>query len=78
MKGAAYKMLELKNISFSAEEGGKTSEIIRGIDLDIPDNKFIVITGPNGGGQEKIYQLMNNNGFKNKLIIILKIIMVQI
>ena len=51
-------MLELKNISFSAEEGGKTSEIIRGIDLDIPDNKFIVITGPNGGGKSTLAKVI--------------------
>ena len=51
-------MLELKNISFSADDGGKTSEIIRGIDLDIPENKFIVITGPNGGGKSTIAKII--------------------
>ena len=43
-------MLTLKNLSFHvAAETGKT-EILRDISLDIEDKKFIVITGPNGGG----------------------------
>jgi Fe-S cluster assembly ATP-binding protein len=51
-------MLELKNISFNAvDEGGKT-EIIRDISLTIPDNKFVVITGPNGGGKSTLAKLI--------------------
>jgi Fe-S cluster assembly ATP-binding protein len=51
-------MLELKNISFDAEgEGGKV-EIVRDISLNIPDNKFIVITGPNGGGKSTLAKLI--------------------
>lgn len=51
-------MLELKKISFSADDGGKSSDIIRGIDLEIPDNKFIVITGPNGGGKSTLAKII--------------------
>ena len=43
-------MLELKNISFSVEENGKTKEILKDVSLTIDDNKFVAITGPNGGG----------------------------
>lgn len=44
-------MLELKNLSFCVDaEKGKT-EILKNIDLTIPDKSFIVITGPNGGGK---------------------------
>jgi len=51
-------MLELKNISFDAEgEGGKV-EIVRDISLTVPDNKFIVITGPNGGGKSTLAKLI--------------------
>ncbi|MCR4888499.1 MAG: ATP-binding cassette domain-containing protein [Ruminococcus sp.] len=51
-------MLELKNISFNAvDEGGKT-EIIRDISLTIQDNKFVVITGPNGGGKSTLAKLI--------------------
>ncbi|MBQ8967849.1 ATP-binding cassette domain-containing protein [Ruminococcus sp.] len=51
-------MLELKNITFSADDGGKAADIIRGIDLIIPDDKFIVITGPNGGGKSTLAKII--------------------
>ena len=61
------KMLELKNISFGAENDGKAVEIIRDISLNIPDGKFIVITGPNGGGKSTLAKIIagierNTNG----------------
>jgi len=43
-------MLELKNVSFSAD--GK--EILKDISLVIEDEKFVVITGPNGGGKSTL------------------------
>ncbi|MBR1863043.1 MAG: ATP-binding cassette domain-containing protein [Ruminococcus sp.] len=50
-------MLELKNLTFSAEDGGK-AEIIRNIDLVLPEDRFIVITGPNGGGKSTLAKLI--------------------
>lgn len=45
-------MLTLKNLSFHVEdEGGARLDILRDISLDIGDNQFVVITGPNGGGK---------------------------
>ncbi|MBQ7482277.1 MAG: ATP-binding cassette domain-containing protein [Lachnospiraceae bacterium] len=51
-------MLELKNISFGvdADEGHK--EIIRDVSMVIPDDKLIVITGPNGGGKSTLARLI--------------------
>ncbi|MBQ1264096.1 MAG: ATP-binding cassette domain-containing protein [Oscillospiraceae bacterium] len=45
-------MLELKNLSLTADDssGGKVS-ILKDISLTIEDKKFVVITGPNGGGK---------------------------
>ncbi|WP_295152815.1 ABC transporter ATP-binding protein [uncultured Ruminococcus sp.] len=51
-------MLELKNISFSADDSGKAADIIRGISMVIPDDKFIVITGPNGGGKSTLAKII--------------------
>ncbi len=51
-------MLELKNVSFGAESDGKHIEIIRDISLTVPDNKFVVITGPNGGGKSTLAKVI--------------------
>lgn len=48
-------MLELKNIRWSLPEGG---EILKGIDLEIPDGQLTVITGPNGGGKTSLAKLI--------------------
>ena len=37
-------MLEIKNLCFSVEKEGGTSEILNNLSLTIPDGKFIVIT----------------------------------
>ena len=44
-------MLEIKNLSYRVEDDGVGIDILRDITLDIPDKRFIVITGPNGGGK---------------------------
>ncbi len=51
-------MLELKNISFHAENDGKEVGIIRDISLNVEDNKFVVITGPNGGGKSTLAKVV--------------------
>lgn len=48
-------MLELKNISYSAE--GKEG-ILKNISLTIEDHKFVVITGPNGGGKSTLAKII--------------------
>ena len=51
-------MLTLENVSFyvQAEKGQK--EIIRNMNLTIDDRKFVVITGPNGGGKSTLAKLI--------------------
>ena len=44
-------MLELKNLSFTAQSDNGKAEILKDISLTIPDRRFVVITGPNGGGK---------------------------
>ncbi len=47
-------MLELKNISYDAEDG---KEILQDISLKI-DDRFVAITGPNGGGKSTLAKII--------------------
>ena len=51
-------MLELKNISFTVNDGTSDLNIVNDVSLVIPDGKFVVITGPNGGGKSTLARLM--------------------
>lgn len=50
-------MLQLKNISFSAENEDGTKEIIKDISMDI-DCGFLAVTGPNGGGKSTLAKII--------------------
>lgn len=57
-KRKGRNMLELRDISFEVPGEHEQKEIIRGINLKIDDNKFVVITGPNGGGKSTLAKLI--------------------
>ena len=50
-------MLQLKNISFSAENEDGVKEILKDITMDI-DSGFLAITGPNGGGKSTLAKII--------------------
>lgn len=50
-------MLELKNISFSAEGENGVKEILKDVSLKIDDG-FVVITGPNGSGKSTLAKII--------------------
>ena len=50
-------MLELKNISFQADDGGKEIEILRNINLTV-ENRFVAVTGPNGSGKSTLAKIV--------------------
>lgn len=50
-------MLELKNISFQAEDGGKGIEILRNVNLTLED-QFVAVTGPNGSGKSTLAKIV--------------------
>ena len=50
-------MLELKNLCYSVESGGEVKHIINNVSLKI-DEKFVALTGPNGGGKSTLAKLI--------------------
>ena len=44
-------MLELHDLHFTVNDENGEKHILNGVDLVIPDKRFVVITGPNGGGK---------------------------
>lgn len=52
-------MLELQNVSFIVDtEHSTKKEIIKNINLTINEQKFVAITGPNGGGKSTLAKLI--------------------
>lgn len=53
-------MLELQNIVFEvpSPDGNGQKRIINDLSLTIPDDKFTVITGPNGGGKSTLAKII--------------------
>ena len=44
-------MLEIKHLSFTVEDEKGVNGILKDVNLTVEDNKFVVVTGPNGGGK---------------------------
>lgn len=51
-------MLELKNCSFSIDDAEGKADIVNDVSLTIDDGKFVVVTGPNGGGKSTLARLI--------------------
>lgn len=50
-------MLELKNVSYYAEDGEVKKEILKNVSLEISE-RFVAITGPNGGGKSTLAKII--------------------
>ena len=51
-------MLTLKNLSLTAADAQGRADIVKNVSLDVEDGKFLVITGPNGGGKTTLAKLI--------------------
>ena len=50
-------MLELQHISFQVQENGR-QEILNDVSFVLPENRFFVLTGPNGGGKSTLARII--------------------
>lgn len=48
-------MLKLENISWSTPDG---VSVLRDLNLEVPDGKLVVLTGPNGGGKTTLAKII--------------------
>lgn len=51
-------MLEIRSLSFAVNEESAEKAILHDIDLTVGDGKFVVITGPNGGGKSTLAKVI--------------------
>ena len=51
-------MLELQDISYNVDDEGKDKGILKNVSLKLDDDKFYVITGPNGGGKSSLAKII--------------------
>ena len=51
-------MLEIKDLCFDVSDEKGQKDIIKNLSLTIDDGKFVVITGPNGGGKSTLAKLI--------------------
>ena len=51
-------MLELRNVSYEVDEDDDYKEIIKNLSLKVDNQKFVAVTGPNGGGKSTLAKLI--------------------
>lgn len=51
-------MLKIEDLSFSVSENGAKKDILKHINLEIDDKKFVVVTGPNGSGKSTLAKII--------------------
>lgn len=51
-------MFKLENISFEVEENQSEIGILKNINIELNDKKFVAITGPNGGGKSTLAKII--------------------
>ena len=51
-------MLELRNVCFEVEGDDSQKEILHNVNLTLGEKRFVVITGPNGGGKSTLARLI--------------------
>lgn len=51
-------MLKLESIDLNVNNGGEDFSILKDINLELKDDKFYALTGPNGGGKSSLAKVI--------------------
>ncbi|HEX2730409.1 MAG TPA: ABC transporter ATP-binding protein [Polyangiaceae bacterium] len=52
------KMIEVRNVTKSFVRGKETLEVLKGLDLDVPEGSFDALMGPSGSGKSTLLNLI--------------------
>ena len=52
------KLIELKNINKSYQNGDQTLQVLKDIHLDVEEGEFLAIMGPSGSGKSTLMNII--------------------
>ena len=54
-------MIKLKNISQVFDNGNEKNQVLKSLDLEIPEGQFVTVIGSNGAGKSTLFNIISGN-----------------
>ena len=54
-------MISLKNVSHVFDNGIEKNQVLKSIDLDVPEGQFVTVIGGNGAGKSTLFNVIDGN-----------------